>query len=62
MRRVLPLGALAYVAHLRALEKVSADDVENIFKNHVLTDSELPERLDAEVSTIASTVNAKYID
>lgn len=41
----------AYVAHLRASGKASANDVANIFKNHVLSDSILPERLAAEVST-----------
>jgi hypothetical protein len=41
----------AYVTHLRASGKVSADDVENIFKNHVLTAPDLPQRIAAEVST-----------
>lgn len=40
----------AYVGHLRASGKVSADDVENIFENHVLTNPELPHRLASEVS------------
>lgn len=39
------------MTHLRASGKVSADDVENIFKNHVLTDPDLPQRIAAEVST-----------